>query len=52
MKYFLREVKIVDGEETFTETEKSTLFAAQTLKKGSNKIHICRHEEGLPCTLE
>ena len=53
MKYFLRKIKIKkDKSDVITETE----FEEKDLDKqvkdenfDKTQIHICKHEEGLPC---
>lgn len=47
MKFYLRSY---DKEEMF-EKEVSSLNAALTDKKEGEKLHICRHDEGLPCSI-
>ena len=47
MKIFLRSY----DKEKFTEKEVESVNEALVLKKETEKIHICRHDEGLPCSL-
>ena len=51
MKFFIRTYTTDKDEVSFTEKEVVSLAKAQTDVKISEKVHVCRHEEGLPCLL-
>ena len=53
MKYFIRTTTLGEKEEDTKVTEKPvlSLSAAKVELKPGEKLHICRHEEGLPCSL-
>jgi hypothetical protein len=51
MKYFIRTYTTDKDEVSYTEKEVDSLKKAQTDVKVSEKIHICLHDEGLPCLL-
>jgi hypothetical protein len=48
MKIFIQTTK----DEIVTEKEVVNILTAKIYRKDGEKIHVCRHEEGLPCSLE
>lgn len=52
MKYFIRTYITDENEETtYTEKEVVDLATAEKDIKVTEKLHICRHDENLPCSL-
>jgi len=52
MKFYIRTYDKTDKEDVKTsEKEIESINEALVQVKAGEKIHICRHEEGLPCSL-
>jgi hypothetical protein len=50
MKFYVEE-NVANGDNTtISKTEYATITLAYNACSGAKRIHVCRHEEGLPCS--